>query len=471
MLTSFGNAANRASGSPHAAKDAVIPASERRGPVTMALLWITMITCFPTVLIGFEWFKQGIVLSQVIVCTLLSCVVMLAYTVPIAHLAAKTGKSYGQLNEFLFGKQTGSAINVLLILIFIGFYGLTALLLADAIGSLFHLNIPNWAMAGVFALIMALNNFFGFKGVANFARFLAAPVIICWVLYTFMKAAPACPATVWTEAGSQSFICALGTISSFVVGFAAWGNEADYWRYGKPRVGYAIWPLAIALAIGQVIFPITGWMVARIFSITDFSAATAFMNNYSFGGIAIAGAIAFFASYFASNDSNLFGSATALDALAGMRHRNAIALLAVLGAIMALALSLLGAAKAVESIVSLNSVILPVATLLVITEWLLSTRGGKAAFSRGGNSKAAVIALCAGMTVGVATSGVLPGLAFMHIGIPWLQAWLLTLAIYVPMRLQEYRNESLSVTIHLTDLEPAEAAWLVAYGDRYRDMG
>src|SRR6185437_485656 len=335
--------------------------------------------------------------------------------------------------------------------IFIGFYGLVALLLADAIGSLFHTNVPSWAMAGVFALLMALNNFFGFKGVANFARFLAAPVIICWILYTFMKAAPICPTSVWSETGSQSFICALGTISSFVIGFAVWGNEADYWRYGKPRVGYAIWPLIIALGLGQVMFPVTGWMVARIFSITDFSAATAFMNYYSFGGVAIAGAIAFFASYFASNDSNLFGSATALEALAGIRHRYAVALIAILGAAMALAMSLLGVSKAVESMVSLNSVILPVATLLVIAEWLLSTRGGARTFSRAGNSKAAVIALCAGITVGVATSGVLPGTAFMHIGIPWLQSWLLSLAIFVPMRLQEYCNQSLTVTIHIKD--------------------
>lgn len=32
----------------------VVPLSDRRGPATLGLLWVTMVTGFPTVLIGFE---------------------------------------------------------------------------------------------------------------------------------------------------------------------------------------------------------------------------------------------------------------------------------------------------------------------------------------------------------------------------------------------------------------------------------
>jgi purine-cytosine permease-like protein len=413
----------------------------------MALLWITMVTCFPSVLIGFEWQKHGFSLSQVAICTLLSCVVLLIYTVPIAHLSAKTGKSYGMLNEQLFGKKAASCINVALILIFVSFYGLAALLLADAICSLFHWSFNNAMLAAIFSLLMALNNFFGFKGIANFARFVAAPVIIAWVFYTFCKAAPACPPEVLSATSSHSFVAALTTISSFIIGFAVWGNEADYWRYGKPRVHYSLIPLAVALSVGEVIFPITGWIVSHLTGITDFAAATAYMNEYSFGGIALFGAIVVFASYFAANDSNLFGSAAALEILVGIRHRQAVAVLAVLGTVMAVVLSVLGAAQAVESICSVNSVILPVATILILAEWAVCTANGRQAFSNAGSSKAAVIALVSGITLGVTTSGVIPQLASFHVGIPWLQAWLLAIAVFVPLRTAELRARLSSVIL------------------------
>ncbi len=57
-----------------------VPLSERRSAATMGLLWITMVTAFPSVLIGFQWYKEGLTLSQVIICTALSCLVLLAYS-------------------------------------------------------------------------------------------------------------------------------------------------------------------------------------------------------------------------------------------------------------------------------------------------------------------------------------------------------------------------------------------------------
>jgi len=144
---------------------------DRRGPITMGLLWITMATGFPTVLVGFEWFRLGITLPQVVVCSVVGIVVLLAYTIPTVNLAAATGKGYGLLNESVFGKGVSALINAILILMFIGFYGLAALFMAEGINSLFGCTIPLAFLAAGLAVLMALNNFFGFSGVANFARF------------------------------------------------------------------------------------------------------------------------------------------------------------------------------------------------------------------------------------------------------------------------------------------------------------
>lgn len=423
----------------------IVPHSQRRGPVTMGLLWLTMVTCFPTVLIGFEWFKQGLSLFQVIVCSIVSCMMLLLYTVPIAHIAAVTGKGYGILNGQMFGRRIGAFMNASLIVLFIGFYGLASLLLAEALQGLFHPRMPLYALASALAFLMAFNNFFGFKGIANFARFIAAPLIIGWVCYTFFKAVPACTQSNCLAANTQPWWFAFSSVSSFVIGFAIWGNEADYWRYGKPRLSYGVLPLAVALTVGEIIFPTTGWMVAKLSGVTDFGAATNYMNNYSFGGIPAVAALVLSVSYFACNDSCLFGSAGALQIMLSMRHRTAVAILTVLGMLTAFALSICGAAKALEGMVSINSVVLPIPTLVVIAEWLLAKRLGRRPFETVVTSRAAKIALFAGSGLGIATSGVLPGTQSLHCGSSFLAAWLLTLALFLFLRLREYRQAQLPV--------------------------
>jgi len=426
---------------------------ERRGPITMGLLWITMATGFPTVLVGFEWFRLGITLPQVVVCSVVGIVVLLAYTIPTVNLAAATGKGYGLLNESVFGKGVSALINAVLILMFIGFYGLAALFMAEGINSLFGFTIPLAFLAAGLAILMALNNFFGFSGVANFARFFAAPVIIVWVGYTFFRIVPACPHAALAESVQHNFNFALTTISTFVIGYGIWGNESDYWKYAKPKTLHSAVPLAIAFAIGELLFPMTGWMVARVTHITDSTAATNFMSSYSFGGIAIFGAIVFFAAYFACNDSCLFGSSSALEVLTKWRHKTSVAVLALLGAACAYALAYFGAVKALELIVSINCVLLPTPSVIVLVESIIAKRFSNTGYCALPPYVSGTTALLAGWAVGVATSGAIPGTSLLQVGIPCLQGWIAAAALFAVLRIPEYKHvSSFARTVRPTEL-------------------
>lgn len=268
-----------------------------------------MVTAFPSVLIGFEWYKEGITLPQVLSC--IGC----SYSIPATQLGARTGLGYATLCRLVFGKMGSRLIAGNLLWIFTACYGMVALLMSEALISLFHLSIPIWLLTPAMAILMSLNNLFGFKGVANFARFVAAPVMICWIGFTFLKAATNYPDGILTQTPHVPFFTALTSISSFVIGYAVWGNELDYWRFSRPKVMDSTIPLAVALIIGQVIFPVTGWLVARLSGVTEYGAATALMNQYSVGGLSILAAIVLGASYFACNDSNLFGSLQAAEHL------------------------------------------------------------------------------------------------------------------------------------------------------------
>jgi purine-cytosine permease-like protein len=430
-----------------------IPVSQRHGPVTMGLLWITMVTAFPALLIGFEWYRQGFSLKDVFTGVLSSVLIVLAYYIPICFLSARTGLSFKHLSLTVFGSLGSKMLLAPLIFIFLGWYTVCALLMSDAVCGIFALKNMLPLLAAIFSFAMAFNNFFGFKGVANFAKYLAGPVLIAWVLYSFVKIAPAIPAACM-KPDSVVSMTALTSIASFTIGFAIWGNEADYWRHSKPRLIPISLALAFALLIGEIIFPITGWLIAFKTGIVDSGVATSYMNQFSFGGLALLAIFVLGANYFAGNDSNLYALTHAFEGVFRFSHKALVFSVACVCALASFLLAKIGATTALEHICALNSVILPVATLLIVAEWFIF----KGLTRQQGSETSAVrlpalVSFCTGTAIGLLTSGVFPGLEHLKIGLPPIQAWGIALAIYIPWRLLEQKNRNEKVRSLSLDLK------------------
>jgi len=434
--------------------DVGVDKPERRSSLTMGLLWVTMVTSFPTVLIGVEWHKQGFSLTQVVACTVFASNMLLLYTVPAAMAGATTGKTFGQLAGSVFGSKGCHFATIHVFWIFSIFYGMTALFMADAFNGLFHPPVSMAVLTFVFALLMSLNNFWGFSGVVNFARFFAAPCLILWVLITFVRVLlglGATPLAATLADGGASWSAALTAITTFIIGFACWGNEADYWRHGRANVMGTALPVAAALIIGEVIFPITGWMVAHIYTLTEMGAATDFLNKYSFGGLAFLACLVIGAQYFASQDSNIYGVVSAVESFFKLPKKVVVFSYAIVGGLIGVWLSITGLTKSLEAITSLNAVFLPGTTVIVVCEWLLGkylAPGDVRLVSVEGETVTeppiffwpGIVALLIGYTVGVVTSGVVPGLEKLHVGIPFLFAWFSGVLTYIPMRYIAHRR-------------------------------
>lgn len=295
---------------------------------------------------------------------------------------------------------------------------------------------------------MSFNNFFGFTGIANFARFMAGPVLTIWVIYIFFKAINSPPPAIVSHYPHASSMSAISVISSFIIGFAVWGNEQDYWRYSKPGIWRSTIPLTVSIAIGQIIFPLAGWLIARNNGTMDYAAATAFMSNYCFAGITLMGLLIITSDYFSTNDSSLFGCAAAVESIFPLKHSFSVGIFAIAGAIVAALLALTNMSESLTAIVSLNCILLPIPTIIMLAEWWLKTKvfHTKNSFSSGLSTAAslswpAVIAFFSGLAVGIITSGLIPGFEFCHIGICSLQAWLTSIIVYLPLRIYERDNE------------------------------
>lgn len=425
-----------------------VPLSDRRTPITMGLLWITMVTGFPSVLVGFEWVKEGLVFQQVLGCLVLSNLVLLLYAIPACYLGSQTGLTYSLLSRSVFGQWGSRLISACLVVLSMGWYGLTAFLMADALKGLFHLDVPVSVLSFGFGILMAFNNFFGFSGIANFAGYLAAPVLVAWVGFTFCKASPNFTPAMLSEQPHQTFGAALSIISAFVLGYGAWGNEADFWRYGKVRKSFVVVPLVVSIVIGQVVFPITGWILAQMTHITEFAKATAFMNQYSFGGLAPVAALVLFVTYFALADSCLYGSINGVENLYETSRRKLVASLTIIGAFLAAWLS--GYPRAFQDVASLSSIVLPCATVILLAEAYLVPRFSNDAINLHRVyefnelpqiSSNAVVAFVAGSAVGIGTVGMIPMLESIHFGIAGLQAWLTSFSLYALLRYFECKKQ------------------------------
>jgi purine-cytosine permease-like protein len=392
----------------------------------MGLLWVTMVTGFPSVLAGFEWFHAGMSLPQVVFLSIVSCGVLLLYSFSACYLGAKSGLTYALLARKVFGVWGSRLVSANLCWISLSWYGLTAVFLADGLNDVFHTHIPKLAFSLVLAVMMAFNNFFGFSGVANFARYAAGPILILWVLSAFGKAATTCPSSVWSEPSHAPMLGALTIVSAFVIGYSSWGNEADYWRFGRRAKRNILIPLLVSLLIGEILFPLTGWMFGRMGG--NSATASGLMDNFAFGGFPIISAIVLFVTYFAVNDSTLYGAINALDNIHTMNRRRTTAFLTITGAVAAGVLC--GMSKNFERVCSISCIVLPCATVVIMVEqFLLAHRFGEVNADKWRWS--AVLALLIGCVVGIATAGIIPGTESWNIGVPALQAWLAALVAYL----------------------------------------
>lgn len=426
----------------------VVPLTERRSPLTLGLLWVTMVTGFPTVFAGFEWYKAGLTMPQVLTCVFVSCLLLLCYTIPGCLLGAISGQTHCLLSRRVFGSLGSKLVSLQLVFMDIVWYGLSAMFLAIGLKGLFTIPISTPLLAAIFCPLMAFNNLFGFSGVANFAKFFAGPILVYWVLVAFCKASVGCPTNVFAQPEHQSIWFALTMVSGFVVGYGSWGNEADYWRYSKPKLGTVVIPIAVSVALGQVIFPITGWMMATITGVTDYAGATTLMNNCAFGGFSwIAGAV-LIASLFAVNDSGLYGGVVAVLNIWKMQRKLIVLMLAGLGA--AAAVWHCSNPSAFQLVTSLSCVMVPSVTVIIMTDLFITNKwfGIRNDYSKVPQFKdlplirwPGMVAWTAGTIVGLLTAGIIPGFEWMKIGVCSLQAWATCMVAYMILRPIEYSIE------------------------------
>jgi len=151
-----------------------------------------------------------------------------------------------------------------------------------------------------------------------FARYLVTPLLILWALYMVIKGFIVDGGSFGgTPSGSG---LPLWVAVTAVIGFSMWGNEQDFWRYGRPKFWWPIWTYLFA-ALWFTLFTMAGWMMAQLAGTDDTAKIFNFTVNYSlFGWFWLAWIIAT-VSQVAINDGNYYESVNAgQNLIGGWRH-------------------------------------------------------------------------------------------------------------------------------------------------------
>jgi len=295
----------------------IVPLERRRPMWHFMGLWTTFVAGFSYMFLGFELHDGGHSLAATVGITAFGYALYVAYAVVGSYLGSRTGQTHALLTRSIFGLIGSWIVSAFILVAPLGWVAFQANLMITlwdgfyGWGHIFTLTL-------LFAGLMIFNNLLGFTGISVFARYLVTPLLILWGIYMVVKAAIDAHGQLGgTPAGSGLPFWVAVTA---VIGFAMWGNEPDFWRFGKPRF---MWPLPTYLFAGCwfVLFTMAGWMMEQLAKTGDSAAVFRFTVHYSlFGAFWLAWIIAT-VSQIAINDGNYYESVNAGQNLIGGWHR------------------------------------------------------------------------------------------------------------------------------------------------------
>jgi purine-cytosine permease-like protein len=249
-------------------------------------------------------------------------------------------------------------------------------------------------------------------------------------------------------------------------------------RYARRDGGRNVVALVVGYALGMLVFPVAGYLMAELSSATTLGATMHFFTTFSMFGLTALAVVVFAMNVVAVNDANLYEAVNAVQNF--LRGRRRIETILVLGLVGAAVAAFMEQSDSLQSnffiVANMCAVFLPCATIVMAMDVFLLERlsgcrrpAGEDGASRAVTSWAAaspgnvagIVAILAGLAVGAVTGGLIPGTAGFgktNVGLPSVEAWATTIVLYLAAMLAARTLTSYRAKQVLLGLPAAETA-------------
>lgn len=418
----------------------VVPLDKRRSPLTMTLLWSTLQASVSLMYSAYLARSSGLTLGQVFWGGMIAVATLMVYGYGSATLGSYTGQTHTLLARTIFGRFGSGFVSLLLIVMGMGWYAFQAYFLALILQGLFGFSaLTLWAV--IFGAVMIFNNLFGFQGVAAYARYIAAPILLLWGFYALIKGYVTVPGHVLLAPPHASVTMTILVFTTLLIGSGMWGNEPDIYRYAQPKPWANLPPLFFGYVVGMLVFPIAGYLMAELSAASQFGAIMKYFVNFSLFGLTAVATIVFFINQFSLNDGNLYEAINAMQNVFGWKRLFSVLILGAVGAILAAKMVTLQ--NNFFIVAGISAVFVPCATVIMVMDVFVVPRlfglrrpvGNVTPWHDAAPINwVGIIALLIGLVVGSYTGGLIPntpGFGTTSIGYPPLQAWILSAGCYL----------------------------------------
>jgi purine-cytosine permease-like protein len=427
--------------------ETVVPPHAKRSNVRVLLLFLSMQLVFGAVLVGYNARFQGLTLAQLIVAMFIAATTMTLYCIGSANVGAVVGQTHAVTTRSIFGRIGSAIVSLLLVIDGMGFYLFTVIFVISLAEALLGTLPAVSLLTAALALVMIVNNYFGFTGLQKFAQFVAVPVIVLWGIYAIIKAFTSINGNVLAAVPQATNPAAFWLAVGAMVGLSTWGNEPDVFRYAKPgrQSWWNIPTLALSYFLGAFLFPIMGYLIAALSNQPDFAPSIRYFANFTLFGLAGVMMLVLLVNQWAIQDGNLYiainGAQNLLSRIPGWRRQYTVVGLGLVAA--ALTFILPSLTQTFTIVTAIGSVTVPVASTIMAMDVFVLPRlfGLRRPLHRVASWREvalgnwpAIIALILGTGVGAYTAGVIPGIpgfGSTYIGFPALQAWVTGAVAYL----------------------------------------
>ncbi len=349
-----------------------VPPDKRKSWLDIAMVWIGVSIVLSALLRGMMIGLGLGSIRHVLLAYLLGEVLLVGMMALTGFMGARLGLSTPLLARISFGKKGSLLISFCLAMAFMGWFGVQAGLFAETFKAFAKTPLPVPILAFLSGVLMMIPAVFGFRGLKALSWF-AVPPMVAVFLYAAAKMGfqflPGQELVRLAQSHSPSpYPITLGAAASIIAGGFIVGavTSADVFRYARPRFRDIVAAASIAMGM-SALMQLVGSALAMKTGLYHEQLPRLIISP-EYAGLGVVGFLAIGFAQWTTNDSNLYSSVLAFNAILKWTRWK----LAIVVGVLASFLAGLGILARLELFLSVLSIAVgPIGGILVADYYLL----------------------------------------------------------------------------------------------------